>query len=124
MKATKIRSEEIKDMKISSLPSRPTSETLYGGSGYSANDVKAAFDKLPLFIIERFNALLDDISAKPENSVSGVMQTGISNGHTLSQLFSDVKNGNMSAYLTVNGKSLATELYEIKEAIRALGGEI
>ena len=124
MKATKIRSEEIEDMKISSLPSRPTSGTLYGGSGYSSNDVKAAFDKLPLFIIERFNALLDDISAKPENSVSGVMQTGISNGHTLAQLFSDVKNGNMSAYLTVNEKSLATELYEIKEAIRALGGEI
>lgn len=124
MKATRIQSSEIENMKISSLPTHPVKESMYHDQSYSSSDVKAAFDRLPLLIIERFNALLDDIEAENGSSISGAIQTGIESNHTLSQLFADVKNGNMSAYLSVGGKSLSTELYEIKEAIRALGGDI
>ena len=61
MKTTKIIEDEIKDLKVASLPTRPTADSAFGGKGYSASDMKAAFDKLPLFIISRFNSLLEDI---------------------------------------------------------------
>lgn len=59
---TKILPSEIADIKISSLPTRPTAPTSFGGKGYTASDMKAAFDRLPLFIIERLNALIDDVT--------------------------------------------------------------
>ncbi len=124
MKASKITTAEIDSCKVSALPTRPTSTSLYGGSGYSANDMKAAFDKLPLLLVERFNALFDDIMADPELSISAGIQTGIYQGHCLADMFYEITSGGMAAYLDVGGKSLATELYEIKEAIRALGGDI
>ena len=124
MNATKILNDDISDLKISSLPNSPTSQILFGGKGYSSQQMKAAFDNIPLIIIERLNALLDDISAAPADSISAVMQTGISDGHTLANLFEDLQNGNAAVYIKVDGKSLAAELIEIKEAIRALGGEI
>ncbi|MBQ7314885.1 MAG: hypothetical protein IJW83_02640 [Clostridia bacterium] len=59
---TKILPSEIADIKIASLPTRPTAPTSFGGKGYTASDMKAAFDRLPLFIIERLNALIDDVT--------------------------------------------------------------
>ncbi|MBE6532182.1 MAG: hypothetical protein E7676_01580 [Ruminococcaceae bacterium] len=124
MKVQKIFSTDTEDKKISSLPSCPTSQALYGGMGYSSTDMKNAFDGLSLLIIERFNALLDDICAAPADSISSAIKTGIYAGHTLSQLFSDLQNGNAATYIKVNGNSLASELLTIKEAIRELGGDV
>ncbi len=62
MTTQKIKNEEIEDMKISSLPTRPNASSAFGGKGYNSSEMKAAFDKLPLFIIERFNKLIDDIA--------------------------------------------------------------
>ena len=124
MNATKILDNSISKIKISSLPTAPTNQATHGGSGYGSNQIKSMFDNLSILIIDHLNTLIDDISAAPEESISAAMQTGIYNGHTLADLFADLQNGNASAYLIVNGKPLATELYEIKEAIRALGGEI
>ena len=45
MKATKITDNEISDKLISSLPSRPTAPASFGGRGFSANEMKAAFDE-------------------------------------------------------------------------------
>ncbi len=60
---TKISASEISDLRISSLPLRPTASPQSGGSGYTAADMRAAFDRLPLFIIERLNSLIDDVAA-------------------------------------------------------------
>ena len=61
MNTEKITESEIEELKISSLPSRPTAPPSFGGKGYTAKEMKEAFDKLPLFIIERLNSLIDDI---------------------------------------------------------------
>ena len=61
MTTSKITDSEIESLKISSLPTRPTAPTAFGGQGYTATEMKEAFDKLPLKIIEEFNALIDDI---------------------------------------------------------------
>ena len=107
MKATKILKTETEPISVSALPTRPTAPTALGGGGYSSRELKAAFDKLPLLIVERFNALLDDIS---DGSLVEEIQTGIKNGLTLGQLFRDIKNGNLASYFEINGESLATHL--------------
>ena len=61
MNARKILNDEISALKVSSLPNRPSAPVSFGGKGYTAEQIKAAFDKLPLFIIEMFNMLIEDI---------------------------------------------------------------
>ena len=61
MNTQKITDSEISELKISSLPSRPTAPPSFGGRGYTAKEMKEAFDRLPLFIIERLNSLIDDV---------------------------------------------------------------
>ena len=84
-----IQNSEIEGLKIASLPSNPTAAPDYGGLGYSAMQMKAAFDALPLFIIERFNALVSDIHGYPPESISGAIKTGVHQdwSHTLSDFF-------------------------------------
>ncbi len=62
MTTSKITDSEIESLKVASLPTRPTAPTAFGGKGYTATEMKEAFDKLPLKIIENFNALIDDIA--------------------------------------------------------------
>ena len=94
-----IQNSEIEGLKISSLPSNPTANPNYGGLGYSAAQMKAAFDALPLFIIERLNTLIADITASPPHSVSGAIKTGIRRNwdHTLADLFADFESGQLAS---------------------------
>ena len=69
---------------MSSLPTRPTAPSAFGGSGYTATEMKAAFDRLPLKIIERFNLLLSEIE-------NGTLTEEICAHEPLSTLISDVK---------------------------------
>lgn len=110
MNTKKILNEEIKDLRVSSLPSRPTAPSAFGGRGYTSAQMKEAFDRLPVFIIERFNSLLDDVSREGEGGIADEIKTGISEGHTLRELFSDVLDGSFASYLTVGEETL--EEYE------------
>ena len=112
MKTTKIRSSEIEDKKIASLPARPTADAQFGGLGYSATQMKAAFDKLPLFIIERLNRLIDDLEAE-EDGIGTAVKTGIYQGHTLSDFFADLGSGEAAVYLKISGESLADVIASI-----------
>ena len=118
MKATKINESEIADMKISALPSRPCAPSSFGGRGYTSVEMKAAFDRLPLYIIERLNTLLEDISDEGEESVAGEIKTGISEGHTLKVLFSDLTDGSASSYIAVLGTTLAEWAAKVSEELR------
>lgn len=66
MNTQTILDSEIEEIKIANLPTRPTAPEHYGGKGYTAKDMKEAFDRLPLFIIERLNSLIDDVRALEE----------------------------------------------------------
>lgn len=114
MTATKITENEIQHLKVASLPTYPTSPRAYGGKGYTATEMKAAFDKLPLFIIERFNALLDDIAKEGEGSLAECVKTGIKDSHTLAELFEDVRSGELASYLTVGDTTLLTLVSQFK----------
>jgi hypothetical protein len=69
MRTRKITEGDIADKKVASLPTRPTAPTAFGGKGYTPTELKEAFDKLALHVIERFNELIDDITGAPEDNV-------------------------------------------------------
>ncbi len=114
MTAKKITGEEISAAVVSSLPTRPTAPSSIGGRGYTAREIKEAFDKLPLLIAERYNRLIDDIGALGKNSLAGEIKTGIEEGHNLNMLFSDIQSGKILDYIQFEGKSVSSLLAEIK----------
>jgi hypothetical protein len=120
MKSKKITSNETESLKVASLPTRPTAPEAFGGRGYNSIKMKEAFDKLPLFIVERLNLLFDDIVAVGEESLAAAIPTGIKSSHTLSMLFSDIASGELSGYLSVGERSLLAELAEIRGELEAI----
>lgn len=125
MYAQKISDTEINNNRIASLPTRPTASTAFGGKGYSATEMKMAFDKLPLIIIDRFNKLIDDITRYDEESISASMPTSIYVGHTLQQMLHDIPSGEFAGYLKVGNESLANaiaKLYSEIESIKSMLG--
>ena len=113
MKAKKILNSDIAHILISSLPSNPTAPRAYGGMGYSASEMKEAFDKLPLYIVEEYNKLLDDVAGFGEGTLADAIPTGIKDEHTLYHLFEDVRTGELATYFGILGKSLLSHLISI-----------
>ena len=78
-----ITETEIASRAIASMPTRPTAPTAFGGSGYTASEMKAAFDMLPLRIIEGFNSLITEIE-------NGAMLDALCQMEPLSSIIADV----------------------------------
>ncbi len=123
MNTKKITSAEITPIAISSLPTRPTASTAFGGKGYTAAEMKAAFDKLPLLVIERFNSLLDEIESS-DGSFCESIPTGLGDGHSLGTMFKDIRNGNFAGYVKVFGRSLLAELLEIRNTLSEIKAKL
>ncbi|MBR2965073.1 MAG: hypothetical protein IKC34_00830 [Clostridia bacterium] len=117
MNATKITDGELNEAKVASLPTRPTSPASYGGRGYTAAEMKEAFDRLPMLLAERYNLLLDDISALGDGSLANSVPTGLFEEHTLSDLFGDIESGNLASYLKVGDKTLYSILNRLMTAV-------
>lgn len=124
MKVTKITNGDIADKTVASLPTRPTLPSAFGGRGLSASEVKEAFDKLPLYIVEKFNGLIDDIRGENGGSIADAIPTGIQDSHTLLELFEDIKNGSFAAYLAVEGGTLAEYLFKLRADIDAIAASL
>lgn len=107
---------------VSSLPTHPTAPKAFGGLGYTSVDVKAAFDRLPRLICERFNALLDDVSSTGDSSLAAAMPTGITSSQTLRDLFVSIGDGTVLSYIPFEGVTLASYLAALRSDLdRALG---
>lgn len=122
MKAKKIEKAEIKDILISSLPSRPTAPKSHGGRGYGAAEMKEAFDKLPLYIVARYNELIEAIGEVGDDSLAAAIPSGIKDEHTLKDLFLDVKSGALATYLTFLGKTLHEHIVYLYSELERMGG--
>lgn len=114
MKTKRIEDCEIENLRISSLPTRPTAPKSLGGVGYTSKEMRAAFDKLPLFIIERFNTLLEDVADQGDDSLAASIPTGIRENHTLRDFFLDIKSGELASYLTILDDSLFAVLADMR----------
>ena len=117
MNSTKITDAEIDGLSVASLPTRPTSPTAFGGAGYTASELKAVFDRLPLLLVERYNSLIDDAESLGEGSLASSIPTGIDEGHTLADLFSDVSGGNLATYIKVGDESLYSVINRLLIAV-------
>ena len=117
MTKNKITNEEIEACKIANLPTRPTSPEEFGGRGYSAAQLKAAFDALPLLICERLNGLIDDLTGGSNSTLNASLKTGITEEHTLEDFFQDLTSGEAASYITVLGKTLNDTVVSIEESI-------
>ena len=124
MKAQKIQNADVKDLLIASLPTRPTAPRSMGGMGYSASEMKSAFDKLPLYIIEKYNELIEDIHDLGEDSIAAAIPSGIKDGHSLNDLFSDINSGALALYFTFLGKTLAEHITDILAELQRINGEV
>lgn len=124
MKAKKIQTADISDIMISSLPSRPTAPKSLGGMGYGATEMKEAFDRLPLYIADRYNELISDIKSLGDDSLAAAIPTGIRNGHTLHTLFEDIESGELAAYFSFLGKSLLSHIISIYAELDAINDKV
>lgn len=118
MTATKLTEAEMQPLRISSLPTRPTAPTAFGGKGYTSVQMKEAFDLLPNLIAERFNALIEDIT-------SGELADSLPNDSceelpTLGALFSGIKSGALADAITVLGASLTSTIASLRADINKL----
>lgn len=112
MKTTKITSTEAEPLLIASLPTRPTAPSAFGGRGYTATEMKAAFDRLPLLIIERFNELVGDIE---DGAAFASVPTGIDGAPTVAELLRAFTAGTLASVITYRDTTLTAFL----EALRA-----
>ncbi len=125
MSIQKISHKELLENGVQALPNRPSTPSLYSGHAMSARELKAAFDRLPTLIAERFNNLLYATGLFDENDpkdmLSELIATGIFPEHSLSQFFEDVESGALALYLKADGKdSLADVITALREDLARL----
>lgn len=124
MKSKKITDGEISAMKVASLPTRPTAPAAFGGKGYTATELKEAFDKLPLFLVDRYNELIGDIYGEDGESITDKVKTAITENHTLTDLFADILNGNFISYLGAPEGTVMEYLIKLRADINKLAAEL
>lgn len=114
MKAKAVTEAEMAPLRVSSLPTRPTAPAAFGGKGYTAKEMKEAFDRLPELAIERINDLIDDVGS---GELAKSLATGITAAPTLAKLLSDLESGSLASYMGVFGTTLAAYLSKLREDV-------
>ncbi len=117
MTTKKITSEEISALAVESLPTRPTESTAFGGRGYTSTEMKAAFDRLPRLIIERFNHLIDDIE---DGDILKDIKTENENMPSVSDLIDGMNDERFATAITVFGTPLKLVLHNLREDVSML----
>ncbi len=123
MQSKKIEESEVITLKVSSLPTRPTAKEAFGGKGFSAGEMKAAFDRFPEYILEKLNLLIDDLLRQGEDSYVGSFKIGIIENYTLQNLINGIVTGDFAHLVTVNGKSLFERLDTLEREIEEIKSE-
>ena len=121
MKAKAVTEAEMAPLRVSSLPTRPTAPAAFGGKGYTAKDMKEAFDRLPELAIERINDLIDDVGS---GELAKSLATGITAAPTLAKLLSDLESGSLASYMGVFGTTLAAYLSKLREDVDEIKEEL
>ena len=117
MYTKQISTEEVLPLKISALPTRPTAPIAFGGKGYTAKEMKEAFDKLPELIIEHFNSLIEDITS---GSILDGIPTSVEGLATLRDLTVGLTDGALAARMTVFDTTLTSYLAALREDVDRL----
>ena len=117
MNTTKITRSESEPLQIALLPTRPTAPSAFGGSGFTAIEMKAAFDRLPLLIIERFNSLVDDVTG---GDICTAIPTGIDGANTLAALLAAFSDGTLASLIAYRDTTLTAYIEGLSNEIERL----
>lgn len=117
MKSRKIVTSETEPLLISSLPPRPNQKEWMGGVGYSSAELRAAFDKLPLLLVGRYNDLIDDITS---GDICQLLSTNSAESQTLSEFLEETRNGVWASKFQLDGLSLRAVIQSILARLDAL----
>ncbi|GEM_PF-5346413 len=112
-----IQPEDIASLKVSSLPSRPTAPASFGGLGYTATDLKAAFDRLPLFLVGKLNTLISEVTSLSASLSALTTRVGTVEATDTAQ------NGRLTAAES-DVDSLTTDLATASSALSAQGARL
>lgn len=112
----KIKETEINAGKIANLPTRPNSEGAYGSKKFTAEELKARYDVLPLLAITKINEIVDGMRAG--GSVAKTMKFE-HNGttFTLQDVFEAIFNGTLGGNLIVGEVPLNLALATINATL-------
>ena len=105
MSLRKITEDEVRALWVQRLSDTPNRGGKFGTAGLSAREVKAAYDALPLRIVEAFNELVDTVE---EGRLAELIPAA--EGRSLAAFFRDVTSGELAAYLTADGARSLAEL--------------
>ena len=87
-KFKKIEANEIDSRSVARLATTPTKPMAFGESGFDAKALKARFDMLPIYIIERLNEIFEGITS---GDLAGAMVTG--KGNRLGKTVDNIVDG-------------------------------
>ena len=121
MNTNTITENEITSRAISSMPTRPTAPVSFGGKGYTAKEMKSAFDALPRLIIERLNSLILDIK---EGRVLDAIPVSDKEEKTVRILLDGLEDGSLAANLKIFDTTLSLYLIKLREDIDRLLSEV
>lgn len=124
MNTKKIQQTEINDAAVAFLPDKPTASKEFGGLGMSSQNLKAAFDRLPMLAVERLNSLITDIESEGDGRIGESIKTGIRSGHTLADFFMDLVNGSLASYFAVGTSTLIDKLADLEEEITKIKSKL
>ncbi len=114
MPIEKITETELKTLGVSALPERPSAPSLYSGKPLTAEELRAAFDRLPTLLAQRFNALVEGAGLydeeDPKDTLAALIATHMSEGHSLEDLFADIKSGVFASRMPVIGTRSLKEI--------------
>lgn len=119
MQSKIIEESELVNLKVSSLPTRPTAASAFGGRGYTASEMKAAFDKFPEYLLEKLNLLIEDLLREGDESYVGSYKTTI-DGKNLRQLIATITGGEFANYIRVGDMTLAYAIISFQKDIKML----
>lgn len=122
METRKIPSSEIERAAVeNNLADRPSGVSRYGEGSLTPREIKAAYDRLPRLVCSYLNAFIE---ACENASVLESVPSGIREGHMLSNLLADIKNGELAEYMTFFDGSTLADLYKSYRSIRTVKGRV
>lgn len=125
-----IPEKELEAAKVAAnLPDRPSQAGLYSAHGMTPQEIKEAFDRLPLLLASYYNGLIESLPGVSDGNLSddglsAKMLTNLKNGHTLKDLLEDIATGDIASYLRVAENVTLAEFYsDVLDRIAGTGDE-
>ena len=106
MSIKKITEEEVRSLWVQRLSDTPNRHGRFGTMGLSAAEMKAAYDALPLRIVQAYNALVDAIES---GLIAEAIPTAVEK-MSLGDLLNGIRDGSLAACLTVDGERTLSAL--------------